>query len=45
MAERLGLKAFLGAAGISCTQRLGDVVATLATPTEAVAVALLGAGR
>lgn len=45
VAERLGLKAFLGAAGISCTQRLGDVVATLASPTEVDAVALLGGGR
>lgn len=45
VAERLGLKAFLSAAGISCTQRLGDVVAALATPTEADAVALLGAAR
>jgi len=45
VAGQLGLKAFLAAAGISCSQRLGDVVATLTDPAEADSVALLGAGR
>ena len=39
----IGLKAFLDAAGIVCSQRLGDLVATVATPTEPKAVTLLGA--
>jgi hypothetical protein len=43
-AERIGLKAFMDAAGISCSQRLGDLVAGLAAPSETDAVATL-AGR
>jgi integrase len=39
----IGLKAFLDAAGIVCSQRLGDLVATVDTPSEALAVTLLGA--
>ena len=39
----IGLKAFMEAAGIVCSQRLGDLVATVATPTEREAVSLLGA--
>jgi hypothetical protein len=41
-AQAIGLKAFMDAAGITCSQRLGDLVATLATGTESDAVALLG---
>jgi integrase len=44
-AELLGLAAFLRAAGISCSQRLGDLVAGLEPGNEAVAVRLLGAAR
>jgi integrase len=43
VAEGIGLKAFMDAAGIVCSQRLGDLVATVATPTERDAVSLLGA--
>ena len=45
VAHRLGLKAFMDAAGICCSQRLGDLVAGLATPSEAEAVAVLGGPR
>jgi integrase len=41
-AERLGLATFLHAAGITCSQRLGDITATLQPGGEAGAVALLG---
>jgi len=41
-ARAIGLKAFMDAAGITCSQRLGDLVATLAPPGEHDAVALLG---
>ena len=41
----LGLATFMAAAGISCSQRLGDLVAGLETPEEAEAVRLLGAAR
>jgi hypothetical protein len=40
-ASAIGLKAFMDAAGITCSQRLGDLVATLATGSEHDAVALL----
>lgn len=43
VAGRLGLKAFMDAAGISCSQRLGDLVAALPAPGEAETMALLGA--
>jgi hypothetical protein len=43
VADAIGLKAFMDAAGIVCSQRLGDLVATVATPTEPMAVTLLGA--
>ena len=36
---------FLAAAGVSCTQRLGDITAGLAPAGEAEAVALLGGAR
>ena len=41
-AELLGLATFMHAAGISCSQRLGDLVAGLEPAGEAQAVALLG---
>ena len=41
-AERLGLATFLHAAGITCSQRLGDITATLQPGGEAETVALLG---
>ena len=44
-AELLGLATFMHAAGISCSQRLGDLVAGLEPAGEAEAVRLLGAGR
>jgi hypothetical protein len=42
-AALIGLPAFMHAAGISCSQRLGDITATLDPGTEEQAVALLGA--
>jgi integrase len=44
-AELLGLATFMHAAGISCSQRLGDLVAGLDPAAEAGAVRLLGAAR
>ena len=44
-AEHLGLATFMHAAGISCSQRLGDLVAGLEPGAEAEAVRLLGAAR
>jgi hypothetical protein len=44
-AETLGLATFMHAAGISCCQRLGDLVAGLEPAGEAEAVRLLGAAR
>jgi integrase len=44
-AELLGLATFMAAAGISCSQRLGDLVAGLTPAGEADAVRLLGAVR
>jgi integrase len=41
-AEAIGLRAFMDAAGITCSQRLGDLVATLGDVTEQDAVVLLG---
>jgi len=41
-AELVGLRAFMDAAGLRCSQRLGDLVAELAQAQEAEAVALLG---
>ena len=43
--EAIGLKAFMDAAGITCTQRLGDLVAGMTSPSEAEAVTRLGARR
>jgi len=42
-AQLLGLPAFLRAAGITCSQRLGDIIAGLQPGDEAETVALLGA--
>ncbi len=44
-AAQIGLAAFMHAAGITCSQRLGDLLAGLAPGTEAGAVALLGGQR
>jgi integrase len=44
-AQLLGLATFMHAAGISCSQRLGDLVAGLDPAGEAEAVRLLGAAR
>jgi hypothetical protein len=43
--ELPGLAAFMRAAGISCSQRLGDLVASLEPGSEEQAVRLLGATR
>jgi integrase len=42
IAQILGLPAFMHAAGITCSQRLGDVIATLQPGSDEQAVALLG---
>ncbi len=44
-AQQIGLKAFMDAAGITCSQRLGDLVAGLSPPSEEEAVARLGGRR
>src|SRR5713226_9618764 len=44
-AQILGLATFMHAAGITCSQRLGDIIATLDPGGEAEAVALLGGQR
>jgi integrase len=44
-ADLLGLATFMAAAGISCSQRLGDLVAGLEPADEAEAARLLGAAR
>jgi integrase len=41
-AALLGLATFMAAAGITCSQRLGDIIAALEPGSEAEAVALLG---
>jgi len=41
-AEAIGLRAFMDAAGLRCSQRLGDLVAELPEVDEEAAVALLG---
>jgi integrase len=45
VADLLGLATFMHAAGISCSQRLGDLIAGLEPGGEANAVRLLGAAR
>ena len=42
VAEAIGLRAFMDAAGITCAQRLGDLVVHLEEMTQARAVALIG---
>ena len=44
-AHQIGLRAFMDAAGINCSQRLGDIVSHLDPPDEKSAVSLLGAAR
>ena len=44
-AQLLGLATFMHAAGITCSQRLGDLLAGLDPAGEAEAVALLGGIR
>ena len=41
-AERIGLQAFMHAAGITCSQRLGDLAAGLPSATEEQLVAMFG---
>ena len=45
VAETIGIRAFMDAAGITCSQRLGDLVASLPSASEEEAVALLGGRR
>jgi integrase len=45
VADLLGLATFMHAAGITCSQRLGDLLATLEPAAEAEAVRLLGGTR
>jgi hypothetical protein len=45
VAEQLGLATFMHAAGISCSPRLGDLIAGLEPAGEQAAVRLLGAAR
>jgi hypothetical protein len=44
-AAQVGLGVFMAAAGIRCSQRLGDLAALLPAASEAELVALLGAAR
>jgi hypothetical protein len=44
-AELLGLATFMQAAGITCSQRLGDIIAGLDPGGEEQAVQLLGGAR
>lgn len=43
--DRLGLAALFSAAGVTCSQRIGDLAARLPTPDEATLVKILGGGR
>jgi hypothetical protein len=45
LADLIGLPTFMHAAGITCSQRLGDLIAGLQPAAEAEAVRLLGAAR
>ena len=45
VAGLIGLKAFMDAAGITCSQRLGDLCSELRAPAEPDAVARLGGAR
>jgi integrase len=42
LAGQIGLKAFMDVAGLTCSQRLGDIVSHLDAPDEESLVALLG---
>lgn len=42
VAQLTGLATLMNAAGVTCSQRLGDIIATLEPAGEAEAVALLG---
>jgi len=44
-AARIGLPAFMHAAGLTCSQRLGDIIAALDPGAEDHAIALLGGSR
>jgi len=44
-AQQIGLPAFMHAAGISCSQRLGDLAGQLPQPSETELVTLLGGAR
>ena len=44
-AQQIGLATFMHAAGITCSQRLGDLIATLPPGSDAEAVTLLGGQR
>jgi len=44
-ARAIGRQAFMAAAGVVCSQRLGDIVATLPLPEMTEMVALLGGSR
>ena len=44
-AEAIGLRAFMEAAGVTCTQRLGDLVSHIEQASEPASVALLGGRR
>ena len=44
VAEAIGLRGFMDAAGIVCSQRLGDLISHLEVMTEARCVALIGRG-
>ena len=43
-AEAIGLPSFMAAAGLTCSQRLGDLAATASPRSEAQIIALLGGG-
>ena len=45
VAEAIGLRGFMEAAGITCSQRLGDLVARLPAPDEHEMVGLVGGRR
>lgn len=42
LAQAIGLGAFMAAAGVRCSQRLGDIAACLPAPSQSEIVALLG---
>lgn len=44
-ADQIGLRAFMQAAGVSCSQRLGDLAAQLPEATEGQLLALLGGSQ